>query len=268
MRRFLVLGVGGLGSAIAKSLLRSGIKSDNLILVDRRPHQGAIADELSGCRVQERIPDGLRLKSGDILVLAVKPQDAERACSGVFDVLSPDASVVSVMAGVSVSTLRTFLRHAKVVRVMPNLGATVGESATVYFTPAEIESTDVEAIEGFLACIGRFWRVSEERLIDAATAVAGSGPAYICWLAEQMEHVARTLGISESDARALVLQTLKATTAYVEASGQTFVELRTRVTSPGGTTAAALGVLEQRGADEIVRDAITAAFTRAQQLGQ
>jgi pyrroline-5-carboxylate reductase len=180
----------------------------------------------------------------------------------------PDVAVVSVMAGISVARLGALLGHSKIVRAMPNLGAAVGESATVYFASPEVDPEACLSVERFLCSIGRAWRVQDERLVDAATAVAGSGPAYICWLAEQMEGVARELGISEHEAGAVVLQTLKATCSYLENSGQSFAELRTRVTSPGGTTAAALTLLEQCDASAIMQDAIRAAFRRARELGQ
>jgi pyrroline-5-carboxylate reductase len=263
-----MVGVGGLGSALAKSVLRSGFDPSQLLLIDRKPAEVATTCEVQGCEVVDRPPGECRLESGDLLVLAVKPQDAEMACIGVRSVLCPGAVVVSVMAGVSLARLRLLLDHTMVVRAMPNLGATVGQSATVYLVPTEITPADLATIENFLSCIGPSWRVQDERLIDAATAVAGSGPAYICWLAEQMESVACELGILDSEARALVLQTLKATTSSLESSNQTFAELRARVTSRGGTTAAALTVLEQRKADEIVQDAIKAAFARAQEIGQ
>ncbi len=266
--RIVIVGVGGLGSALAKSVLLSGVESSQLLLVDRRSGEVGAAIDLQGCRVVERIPEDYRLGPGDLLVLAVKPQDAEQACGSVRKALVPEAVVVSVMAGVSLARLSSWLEHSKIVRAMPNLGAAVCQSATVYCASPEVDYRACGSVEKFLSSIGRAWRVQDERLVDAATAVAGSGPAYVCWLAEQMESVARELGISEREAGDLVLQTLKATCSYLENSCQSFSELRARVTSPGGTTAAALVVLDQRDASSIVQDAIRAAFRRAQEMGQ
>jgi pyrroline-5-carboxylate reductase len=266
--RIVIVGIGGLGSALAKSALLSGVESSHLLLVDRRAAEVGDTVDLQGCCVVDRIPEDYRLGPEDLLVLAVKPQDAEQACSSVRKALVPEAVVVSVMAGVSLARLSSWLEHSQIVRAMPNLGAVVGQSATVYCIAPEVDARACGSVEKFLSSIGRAWRVHDERLVDAATAIAGSGPAYVCWLAEQMESVARELGISEPEAGGLVLQTLKATCSYLENSRQSFSELRARVTSPGGTTAAALGVLDQLDASSVVQDAIRAAFRRAREIGQ
>jgi pyrroline-5-carboxylate reductase len=208
------------------------------------------------------------LGSGDLLVLAVKPQDAEAACSAVRGSLGKGSLVLSVMAGVPVERLCLWLHHSKISRAMPNLGVGVCQSATAYWVPIELEPTEVSLIEQFLSCIGRSWRVESQELIDAVTAVAGSGPAYICWLLEQMEGVALELGLSEATSRGLVMQTLKATTSYLEHFEHTCSQLRSRVTSPGGTTAAAVNVLDQTGSHDNLRRAIRAAFIRAREMGQ
>jgi pyrroline-5-carboxylate reductase len=150
---------------------------------------------------------------------------------------------------------------------MPNLGARVRESATTYFVPSSFSSEQEKRVEQVVRSCGQSWKVEREELIDVATAVAGSGPAYVCWLGEQIESVARECGLPTGDAHALVLQTLKGAVAYLEADGATFAELRERVTSPNGTTAAALEVLRSAEADVIVRRAIRAAFDRAVELG-
>jgi pyrroline-5-carboxylate reductase len=149
---------------------------------------------------------------------------------------------------------------------MPTLGAIVGESATAYFVSSNVSDAHLAHAEYLIAALGKSWRVSDERLIDLSTAVAGSGPAYLCWLGEQMESVARKQGLSDADAHALVLQTFKGAVAYIEHSGDSFASLRERVTSPHGTTAAALSTLSARDAADIVKAAVDAAFARAQQL--
>ncbi len=266
--RIVILGIGQLGSALAERVILSGVQPSQLLLIDRKSVETEGLAGIHGCRVGEQIPENFHFGASDLLVLAVKPQDAEEACASVREILNSDTIVVSVMAGVSLARLSDLLGHTKIVRAMPNLGAVVGQSATVYCVSSQIDLRACVVVEDFLASIGSAWRVQDERLVDAATAVAGSGPAYVCWLAEQMEIVARELQIPAEKAGALVLQTLKATCSYLESSGQSFAELRTRVTSPAGTTAAALGILDQYGAGTIVQNAIRAAFHRAQELGQ
>jgi pyrroline-5-carboxylate reductase len=150
---------------------------------------------------------------------------------------------------------------------MPNLGAIVAESATVYYVPPECTQAQVLHVERVVQSLGSAHRVEQEELLNVATAVAGSGPAYLCWLGEQMEHVAIAEGLSCADAHALVLQTFKGAVAYLEHGGDRFAELRARVTSPNGTTAAALTVLRESLSEEHVRAAVRAALDRSRELG-
>jgi pyrroline-5-carboxylate reductase len=187
---------------------------------------------------------------------------------GLAPFVSPEAVILSVMAGVRIDTLADIFKTKRIVRAMPNLGASIDESATgYYYCGNSLTPSEVEHVESLISRFGKRWRVAREELIDAITAVAGSGPAYLCWLGEQIECVAIEFGISQEDAHAIVLQTFRGTALYLEQSGQTFSELRRRVTSPQGTTAAAISVLTERAADSSVRDAISAACHRARELG-
>lgn len=266
--RVAIVGVGNLGSVLVKSLRDHGIASERLILVSRNSEKDAhVADKTGIMPISDssRVPS---LHDEDCVILAVKPQDATEACRAVKQMLSARTLVLSVMAGVSCETLRELLNHDTVARAMPNLGAGVKESATAYFVAPTCSEDDAERVQHIIASCGRGWRVDREELIDVATAVAGSGPAYLCWLAEQVEVVARESGIPDVDAHALVLQTFKGAVSYLEQDRSTFAELRHRVTSPNGTTAAALSVLTEARADETVRDAVRAALRRAVELGK
>jgi pyrroline-5-carboxylate reductase len=204
--------------------------------------------------------------SAHLVVLAVKPQDASALCGELRSILSPKAVVLSVMAGVSCSELKRLLSTEMVARAMPNLGAAVGESATVYYIPGAFEQEQRRVVEMALEACGKTWCVDQEQLLDLATAVAGSGPAYLCWLGEQVEQVGLTHGLSQSEAHALVLQTFKGTVAYLEQTAETFAGLRARVTSPNGTTAAAMRALES--VSPVVREAVSNALNRAAELGR
>jgi pyrroline-5-carboxylate reductase len=144
----------------------------------------------------------------------------------------------------------------------------VGESATSYFCEDACTAQQIQLVEGVIKGFGVCIRVLREQLLDVATAVAGSGPAYVCWLAEQMELVGIEGGFTTEQAHELVLQTLRGSVRYLESVGGSFRELRERVTSPGGTTAAALSVLEGEGGTQVVQGAIRAAVTRCLELGR
>ncbi len=261
--RIVIVGAGNLGSVVAKSLLSSGLSSDAIALVTRDFSKNDLVHQSTGIRPGE-LPS---LTNDDVIILTVKPQDASALGAGLQGRIPPRAVVLSMMAGVSIATLAEKLSHSVVTRAMPNLGARVRESATTYYVPPNFSPEQEKLIERVVRSCGQAWKVEREELIDVATAVAGSGPAYVCWLGEQIESVARECGLPEGDAHALVLQTLKGAVAYLEADGATFAELRARVTSPNGTTAAALDVLRFAEADTAVRRAIRAAFDRAVQLG-
>lgn len=262
--RIAIVGVGNLGSVLAKSLVAHGISREAILLVTRDATKSEDVVARTGC-VPSRLP---ALGDDDVMILAVKPQDFIAASGAIREALSKNTVVLSMMAGISCATLQEQLQHSAVARAMPNLGAGVRESATAFYITDSCSAAQVARVDTVIFSCGRGWRVEREELMDVATAVAGSGPAYLCWLGEQMEFVAREEGLPPADAHALVLQTLKGAVAYLEQDGATFADLRARVTSPHGTTAAALGVLGERGADELFRDAIRNASRRAAQLGR
>jgi len=265
--RIWIVGVGNLGTAIVRSLIASQHPADAITLIERNPADRKLLEEQFRCEVFGEIPTGTTLGPGDVMLLAIKPQDAAVSCPALATALHPESIVLSVIAGVPTKKLSGWLDHAKIVRSMPNLGASINESATAYFPTHEVTESDVVRIERIISAMGKGWRVDDESLIDVATAVAGSGPAYVCWLAEQVEQVAVELGISPKDAHAIVLQTFRGALLYLEHSRLSFAELREKVTSPHGTTAAALTILSRSQADLVVQAAIKAALKRAQELG-
>lgn len=261
--RIAIVGVGNLGFVVAQRLLASGVSSSALTLVTR-------GSDVSKARCHELglEPQGIsQIAGSQSVIVAVKPQDASETTRALGPFLDEDAVVLSLMAGVSVATLAQSTGHKSIARAMPNLGAMVGESATTYYISPSMVPEQIRRVEFVVSSLGRFWRVETEELIDLATAVAGSGPAYLCWLGEHIERVARERGLSDADTHAIVLQTFKGAVAYLEASSETFQTLRSRVTSPQGTTAAAVSILEQKRTDKSIQEAVTAAFVRATELG-
>jgi pyrroline-5-carboxylate reductase len=259
-----IVGVGNLGGALAETLLAAGFCRDDMTLVARREGLSA-----ARCNQLGMVPQDFEaLKSLDVVVLAVKPQDAAEVCLQVRPHLAGNAVLLSMMAGVSCSLIADRAGHHAVARAMPTLGAVVGQSATVFYGSDACSSVQMSFVERVVKSCGEGYRVDQEELLDVATAVAGSGPAYLCWLGEQIELVAVSGGFSTADAHAIVLQTFKGAVAYLEHGGETFSELRSRVTSPNGTTAAALHVLTESHSGEHVRSAVQAALARSRALGQ
>jgi pyrroline-5-carboxylate reductase len=260
--RVAIIGVGNLGGVVAQRLLASGYPRDELTLITRGSERAR-----ARCNELEIAPSDLHaVAEADVIVLTVKPQDAPDLAQmlGVF--LKPTTLILSLMAGVSCKTLARTTNHELIARAMPNLGASIGESATTYYLTPAARDCRRQQCEQVVSALGNSWEVSSEQFIDLATAIAGSGPAYLCWLGEQIEQFAQDHGFSKSDAHAIILQTFKGAVAFLEASSIDFSEMRAKVTSPQGTTAAAISVLEASRAGEIIRHAVLAALTRAQEL--
>jgi len=261
--KIAIVGVGNLGAALAQMLLAAGFCRDDMSLVARS--SGA---SVAQCERLGLAPRSIEAVCGvDVAVISVKPQDAQAVCQQMRPLLSKETVVLSMMAGVSCATVADLCAHGAVARAMPNLGAIVGQSATVYCASAVCSDFQLECVERVIKACGKAYRVDRETLLDVATAVAGSGPAYLCWLGEQMERVAIDEGFSPADARAIVLQTFKGAVAYLDHEGESFSGMRIRVTSPNGTTAAALQVLSAAHSDDDFQTAVRAALSRSQELG-
>jgi pyrroline-5-carboxylate reductase len=201
-----------------------------------------------------------------VVVLAVKPKDVEGVLSEIGPALTEGHLVVSIAAGVTTSTLEKGAGPALVVRAMPNLAAQVGEGITAICPGSRAGEAQLEVAGRILEGVGPVV-VVEEQYIDAVTAVSGSGPAYFALFAEAMIDAGVTIGLSRPVSARLVAQTLRGTAMLVTEGGMQPVEVREAVTSPGGTTAAAVRELERAGVRAAVLNAVQAALDRARGLG-
>ena len=204
----------------------------------------------------------------DAVVLAVKPQVLGQVCAELLPCLNGEL-IVSIAAGVRIDTLSRWLGgHPRMVRTMPNTPALIGQGVTGLFAPHDLSAADVATATALMQSTGVVVPVATEAMIDAVTAVSGSGPAYVFHWIEAMLAAAVDAGFSAADARTLVLGTLKGATALAEASDESPSVLRERVTSKGGTTAAALAVLNERGVADALLQAVRAAKHRGTELGE
>ncbi len=210
----------------------------------------------------------LAAEAGDIVVLAIKPQDLAGVMSELSGQIKPSQLVLSIIAGARIKTLCQGLNHGPVVRVMPNTPAQVGRGMSVWAATAEVSEEQRSWAGSILGAMGKEIYVDDERYIDAATAVSGSGPAYVFLFVESLIDAAVHIGLPRDMAQELVLQTLLGSAHFMEQSDKSPAELRKMVTSPGGTTAEALLQLEKGNFLELVRQAVSAAYNRAKQLGE
>lgn len=206
--------------------------------------------------------------SADLIVLAVKPQEFPAAAGRLRGRISPAQTVVSIMAGVRIETIARALGHGSVVRVMPNTPATIGRGMSVWIASPEVADSAREQVRSILVAMGREVAVSDERYIDMATALSGSGPGFVYLLMEAFVDAGVHIGFRRDVAELLSLQTFLGSATYAESSGRSPVQLRAEVTSPAGTTAAGILALEQAGIRAAIIGAVQAAYDKARDLGR
>ncbi len=205
-------------------------------------------------------------KECDIVVLAIKPQSLSEVLTELKGQLQPEQLVLSIVAGAGILTISQGLGHDAIVRVMPNIAVQVGEGVCIWTATDAANQAQKEKAKTILAALGTEIYVSNEKYIDMATAVSGSGPAYIFLIVEALTEAAVHIGLPQALAKELVLQTVLGSARLVQASGRHPAELRNMVTSPGGTTAEGLLCLEEGGIRAILAQAIIAAHNKARGL--
>jgi len=260
------IGGGNMGEAMLAAILAKGLSSQEDITVSdisqsRRQYLGQkYSINVTG--------DNRRsVSSADVAVLAIKPQNLAEVMAELNGQLKSNQLVLSIVAGARVDTLCQGLNHSHVVRVMPNTPAQIGEGMSVWTATAEVTEEQKGWVGSILRAMGNEIYVAEEKYIDMATAVSGSGPAYVFLFAEAMIDAAMHIGLSYDIAKELVSQTLVGSSHFLHKSGKEPSELRRMVTSPGGTTAEALAQLARGRFTELVKQAVEAAYSRARELG-
>ncbi len=205
--------------------------------------------------------------NADAVVLAVKPQQFAQAAADLAGKLKPSTLVISVMAGIPIAKISAALGgHACVVRTMPNTPSRIGQGITALFATASCTPAHTALAQAVLASVGQTVWLDDEAHIDAVTAVSGSGPAYVFYIAQAMLDAGVSLGLPADTARQLTLATLQGSAALAQDCGEDLNHLREQVTSKGGTTAAALAVFKAAGLDESIQAALRAAHGRAKEL--
>jgi pyrroline-5-carboxylate reductase len=266
-RKVAFLGGGRMGEAFVSGLIRSGGRSaDEIMVTSRREERSRELGETYGIGSTLSNPDAVAW--ADVLVLTVKPQDMEILLSQIREHVTPEHLVVSFAAGIRTSFVEKHLPDdARVVRVMSNVAVLVDEAMSVVAAGANAEDRHLEVAEELLGYVGRVIRLKEVHL-DAITATSGSGPAYFFLLAEAMIEACILLGLSRDVATELIIQTMLGSAKMLRDTGKHPVELREMVTSPGGTTIAAIRHLEEAGVRAAFLNAIDAARHRSAELAQ
>ena len=259
-----ILGAGAMGEVLAGGLLRAGWPPDHLVLAARREERRAEVEQRTGAA--STLDAASAAMGREVVVVAVKPGDVPSLISQIKGSVTPDQLVLSMAAGVATSVFEAGLGVVPVVRSMPNTPAQIDQGITALCAGRHAREQHLELATVVLNAVGETILL-DEFLLDAVTAVSGTGPAYIFLLAEALTEAAVREGIPRHAAERLVYQTVKGSGALLRAVDAGPETLRAQVTSPGGTTAAAVHVLEERGFRALVEDAVRAAAQRSRELG-
>ena len=266
-RKVAFLGGGRMGEALVSGLIRSGGRSaDEIMVTSRREERSRELAETYG--IDSTLSNADAVAWADVLVLTVKPQDMEVLLSQIREHVTPEQLVVSFAAGIRTSFVEKHLPDGvHVVRVMSNVAVLVDEAMSVVAAGSNAEDRHLEVAEELLGYVGKVIRLKEVHL-DAITATSGSGPAYFFLLAEAMIEACILLGLSRDVATELIIQTMLGSAKMLRDTGKHPVVLREMVTSPGGTTIAAIRHLEEAGVRAAFLNAIDAACRRSAELAQ
>ncbi|MBE7325531.1 pyrroline-5-carboxylate reductase [Nocardioides sp. Y6] len=260
-----ILGAGAMGESVLAGMIGAGRPLDSLLVGEKRE---ARAQELRDTHGVDVVDNHAAVARADVVIVAVKPQDVTTLLDDLADVLRPGQVVVSLAAGLTLATLESHVPEGvAVIRVMPNTPALVGQGMSVLSRGTTCTDDQLAEAEQLLTACGRVVTLPESQM-DAVTAISGSGPAYVFLVAEAMIDSGVRLGLARDVATELTVQTLLGAATMLDETGTHPALLRAQVTSPGGTTAAALAQLEDNRLRGAFAAATTAAYERSVQMSE
>ena len=267
--RFGFIGSGVMAEAMMKGLIQhANVAPDHIVASEPRQERG---EELKSRYGVHSITDNVAAIDGaQIVVLSVKPQVMHGVLEQLAGRVVPDALVLSIVAGAQIETITGMLRHATIVRAMPNTPAQIGLGMTVWTCPSSLSESQRKQAQTVFGSFGEEVYVDDERYLDMATALSGTGPAYVFIFMEAMVDAGVHLGFHRSVSERLVAQTVRGSVDYYlkKKNVAHLASMRNQVTSPAGTTAAAVYYLEKAGFRTAISRAIWAAYERSQELGK
>jgi len=261
------IGSGAMAEAMIKGILANHlIQARDIIASGPRPER---AQELRGRYGIRAVTDNkAAADAGKIVVLSVKPQTLPKVMAEIRDNMAPYDLVISIVAGMRVSVIHRELGVETIVRAMPNTPGQVGYGMTVWTATSAVDDIMHRQAQAILAALGKELYVEDESYLDMATALSGTGPAYVFLFMEALVDAGVHMGFSRRVAQELVYQTIEGSVAIARETGLHPTELRNRVTSPGGTSAAAIYQLEKGGLRTVISKAVWAAYQRSKALGE
>jgi len=265
--KVLIVGYGNMGKTFANGFISSRfIKPEDIHLLIRNKNFVTLENGISEANIATTASK--KLGEFDIVILAVKPQDFGVLAASIKPYLKDNQIIFSVMAGITLAKLEEQLSCSKIVRSMPNIPTQIGMGMTVFTASANVDRKELFITQNLINTTGKSVYVENEKLIDAATAISGSGPAYVFYFMQSMIKAAVDLGFNESEAELLVNQTFMGSVAIQNSYSLSNEEWIKKVASKGGTTESALQVFEKGSLEKTIFDAVKAANDRALELGK
>jgi pyrroline-5-carboxylate reductase len=265
-KKIAVIGPGVMAEAVIAGLLRKKLaEPKNIIASGPRAERGEELKKKYG--IQSVTDNSSAVHEADVVLLSVKPQRLSEVMKGLKGIRS-DALIVSIIAGATIKKISSGLKHKAIVRSMPNTPGQIGEGITVWAASREVTEEQQVMTRSILGALGEEVFVEDESYLDMATALSGSGPAYVFLFTEALIDAGVHMGFPRRIAEQLVLQTIKGSASFYEGASRHPATLRNQVTSPGGTSAEALYYLEKAGFRTAISRAVWAAYQRSLELGK
>lgn len=264
MDKIGIIGLGNMGEAIVKALIGHGLKKENFFFSETKKERATYVEREYGLKCAKNLSE--LVQKTDYIILAIKPQDAEEVIHTIAPFLNDEKVIISIMAGITISNMFSFIgKPVKIVRIMPNICVKVGEGMMGITLNHAVKKEESTKVQKMLSPLGQFVEVGEE-LMDAVTALGGSGPAFFLLFLEAMIDAGVKTGLPRDKAKAISLQVIKGTLKMLEEEKIHPTVMRDMITSPGGTTIAGIAVLEERAFKGNVIEAIERACKRSKEL--
>ena len=269
-KKIAFIGPGVMAEAMLSGIIHNKLTDPTNILASG-PIEERNEELKKKFKIQTFTDNNRAAEIADVVILSVKPQRLEKVLEGLRGSIKKNALVLSIVAGASIAKISHILTHDKVVRSMPNTPAQIGEGITVWCCSVQVDDTQKDVARAILSAFGQEIFVNEEEYLDKATALSGTGPAYVYLFMEAMVDAGVHLGFSRRIAEKLVTETVRGSVDFYDKNGlesRHLAFMRNQVTSPGGTTAEAMYYLEKAGFRTAISRAIWAAYQRSRELGQ
>ncbi len=265
--KILIVGGGNMGRTYAKSFIDTHtVRREDLLILEHFPEKGAFFKQLGFEQVY--FEPGAFISEVDLIILAIKPQDSDELFQALQHYLKPNQLVLSIMAGVRLDSIRTGLQTSRVIRAMPNLPAQIGMGTTGFTADPSVDREGLLQVQNLLNTTGKSLYFEKEELLDAVTAISGSGPAYVFYFMQTMIDAARSMGFTQAEAEVMVVQTFMGAVHLFKAHNHSCQDWINMVSSKGGTTEAAMKVFAENKVQNAIASGVEAARKRAKELGE